>query len=174
MTRSLRDLGKDIAKVLLFIIGVSLIVAMCTTNAKSQDSTTIDNKLLEKLDFMAWKSRQLDTMLYNCHDYNRGLTSLSFVFQDIIDSTSKKLDLVEQYNTNLILENSLLLDKNTRLVKENQLLLKNSIICEKQNIKLKESNAKLKTRNTRGLFMNIGLASLLGVTVYAIATSNND
>ena len=152
----------------LLVIGILSLIATCAIGQTKEDSTKVDNPLLEKVNYMSWKSRQFDTLIQNYRLSQETLNDYIRVLQEINDSTNKQVVLISTINRNTSLENSLLVEQNRIL--ENTNSRNNKIVedCEKANDKLEKRNAKLtKSSNRRGI-ANIALTAVLAVTVYAI------
>lgn len=149
----------------LLVIGILSSIATC---AVGQDSTAVDNPLLEKVSYMAWKSRQFDTLIQNYRLSMGTLNDYIRVLQEINDSTNKQIILISTINRNTSLENSLLVEQNRILENTNARNNKINEDCEKANEKLIKRNAKLTKSSTRRGIANIALTAVLAVTVYAI------
>ena len=61
-----------------------------------------------------------------------------------------------------------------KLKKNNETINKDNTKLVLENTKLKESNKTLKSRKNRAVFSIIGLAVLLGVSLYAIIEDDDD
>lgn len=154
------------------MIVLSLLVTMCVNAQDTIPKTTVDNSLLEKVNYMAWKARELDTTNYYQKAMIDGLQYWINLCQETIDTMDKKIQKLDDLNFNLNRENTLLIEDNTKLASNHSKLSKSNLDCTKKNEKLEKDNARLKIAKNRSLFTNVGLAGLLVVTIVAITSSN--
>lgn len=162
---------KSTLRVLALMIILSLLVTMCISAQDTIPKTRVDNELLEKVNYMSWKARELDTLNYYQKNFIEGLTLWLSLCEQTMDTMDKKIQKLDDLNFNLNRENTLLIEDNIKLVANDTKLSKSNLDCNKKNEKLEKDNARLKSAKNRSLFTNVGLAGLLAVTLIAIITN---
>jgi CRISPR/Cas system-associated endonuclease/helicase Cas3 len=154
---------------------MSLLVTTCVSG-QGQDTipkTKVDNELLEKVNYMSWKARELDTITQYQKEQIKGLSFWIKIYDEVIDTMDLKIQKLDDLNFNLSRENTLLIEDNDRLLANDSKLSKSNLDCNKRNEKLEKDNTRLKSARNRSLVTNVGLAGLLVVTVIAIVTDDD-
>ena len=154
------------------MIVLSLLVTMCVNAQDTIPKTTVDNSLLEKVNYMAWKARELDTTNHYQKEMIDGLQQWINLCQETIDTMDRKIQKLDDLNFNLTRENTLLIEDNIKLSSNHSKLSKSNEDCTKKNEKLEKDNARLKIAKNKSRCTNAGLVGLLVVTIIAITSSD--
>lgn len=155
-------------KNILILLFITFSFSVC-----SQDSISLDIPLVNKLNYMAYQSRYLDTVSFELYKKNVGLEVLYHACNDrVLELERLNANLTKSID-DIVNQNDLLKQQNTSIIKDYN---KMYMDVEKKDKKIEEKDieiAKLKGQNQSSKFLNISLgAATLAAVIIAISNSN--
>lgn len=150
-----------------------LLVCLSFGIIQAQDSLTLDIPLVKKLDYMAQKAEQLDTVTVMLHEQSANLANVVTAAIEAIGVLDSLNAAQKDKIVNLELENSILIKNNTALQSQYSESNRSLEKCEEETKKKDTTITKLKASRNNSVGLNIGFGSLLVILVAAIITDNN-